>query len=298
MISITIKAENLNGLAIPEVIIDDFVEIKNETIDISLLEAFEAGPILSYIPKFINAEKHFIGYDTSVNSIDELEVFHLVGNQVESLGLVLSEGEPIKEIPLDFGDVQNSPAMFTLIGNTVKLWQDSNEDGIPDTNIFEFLECYGANFGMFNYDQNTDFIAHQDYTYQTSSGLVTNRVMKCYYNFGTNWVLQHTLFNQSPSRGSNIFYPRSKSGDFDNDGNYDLLVSDQDGDVMMYEFFPDGTDSLSWQRQLPVESVNLFDVGDFDGDSIADFCAGGYVDNISNPEKTVMLVGSSKKKKQ
>ncbi|MCG9130294.1 S8 family serine peptidase [Candidatus Poribacteria bacterium] len=71
--------------------------------------------------------------------------------------------------------------------------------------------------------------------------------------------------------GSNGIRANAATGDFDNDGQMEILIGDSDGDVFVYEAIGNNQYRQTWAVRLPEGSPQLFAAGDMDGDGKAEF---------------------------
>ena len=94
---------------------------------------------------------------------------------------------------------------------------------------------------------------------------------------------QIAVFN-NPTSGSNMTgVPHAEIGDFDNDGQNEILFGDYDGDVYIYEATGDNAFKHTWQDSLPlIDTINYLTAADFDGDGRLEFVVGSHSgDDIS-----------------
>ncbi|MGB4309498.1 MAG: S8 family serine peptidase [Candidatus Cloacimonadaceae bacterium] len=94
---------------------------------------------------------------------------------------------------------------------------------------------------------------------------------------------KNELKNTTATSMRNSFAPTIIVDDLDGDRYPDILCTDADGDVMIFEIRNDQVSDLSWQHRLPVGDTQTFTVGDFDGDGRKEFFVGGYVTDVANP---------------
>ncbi len=84
----------------------------------------------------------------------------------------------------------------------------------------------------------------------------------------------------NPTVGSNsVGVPRSEIGDFDGDGQLEILFGDFDGDVYIYENRGGNQYEFTWSDRQPlIDTIDYLSSGDFDGDGVAEFVVGCHTD--------------------
>lgn len=184
--------------------------------------------------------------------------------------------------PLDMGMTDYSGIdILGLEFDNAYLYDSYGSSIFPNYVMWIEPNVFGGNFINYDSDSYDEVALIKNKTID----FVTKRVISLFNRNGLDFNEEYTLVNNSETNSRNEFSNKVCSGDFDNDDHRDILTTDKDGDVMIYEFNPDIDDfQLIWQYRLPVRNAFYLDVGDFDNDEITDFCAGGYVEDYSVAE--------------
>lgn len=198
---------------------------------------------------------------SSVGAFGNLTLF-----EFENGEYISSEITPNIFIPRDIGDSDNDGLMEILAGSGPRsfLLESTHEGEVPRQIIWADSNGFWASrFADLDLDGKQEIIGRID-----SDFLVLE-------NSGNNeYNLAATLPN--PTSGSNMpGVPHTEIGDFDDDGNMEILIGDYDGDIYIYEATGDNSFQISWQERLPqTDAINYISSGDYDGDGIKEFSAG------------------------
>ena len=76
---------------------------------------------------------------------------------------------------------------------------------------------------------------------------------------------------ENPTFGNNGLSANFATGDFDGDGQLEILAGDKDGDIFLYEATGNNQYRQTWIHTLPEGVPQLFAAGDMDGDGKAEF---------------------------
>ncbi len=76
---------------------------------------------------------------------------------------------------------------------------------------------------------------------------------------------------ENPTLGNNGLSANFATGDFDGDGQIEILAGDKDSEIFLYEAIGDNQYRQTWIHTLPEGVPQLFAAGDLDGDGKAEF---------------------------
>ena len=82
---------------------------------------------------------------------------------------------------------------------------------------------------------------------------------------------RNTAILENPTVGNNGLSANLATGDFDGDGQIEILAADNDGDIFIYETSGDNRYQQTWIARLDEGKPELFASGDMDGDGKAEF---------------------------
>lgn len=113
----------------------------------------------------------------------------------------------------------------------------------------------------------------------------TPEIISRHDNTNSIWIYESNENNsysniailENPTQGKNGIDTRFAIGDFDADGQKEILVGDSDGDLFIYENVGNNQYRQTWISTLPDGIPHLFAAGDLDGDTIPEFAVGAKV---------------------
>ncbi|MCF7857807.1 MAG: S8 family serine peptidase [Candidatus Cloacimonetes bacterium] len=278
-VDIDLTARNISGL---ETIVNEAYSFETDfqAVDIHGFNQIISGNEL------VSTQK---SWDFDNNGKQEIIALETVDNEQTLKILELNENELITKHefsavfwPHDLGNTNTSGMeilgiqldrpliMETLSGMTYP----SQPIYVDDTSL-------SANFADYDDDGVDEVILIKN---ETVNGF-SQRVLTLNKRFGDNFVREATIINDTPTTIKNNFSAKVICAKFDSDEYPDILASDNDGDIMIFE--KESTEyEMVWQYRMPVE--NAFNVcsGDFTGDGELEFCVGGYNQNLTDLAKS------------
>ncbi len=275
---INLRAINLAGL---ETFVDEAYDFQPDytPIDIHSYEQHILGSELSAIQKTYdfnnNGKNEFIALDTSQ------EEFFLNAYEVHNNEIVTTHHFSESIWPHDLGNT-NAEGM-ELLGILVDqpvVYETVNSD-YPNTPIFPAEDAYGGNFIDYDNDGFDELALIRNVTIDQ----VSKRALQLFQRNGDEFQLEYTILNETPTSVKNTFVNKVRSGDFDDDGNPDILAADTDGDVIIFEKNA-SVFEMVWTDHLPIGEAYQLAVGDFTGDGLIEFCVGGYSYDPIDPNKS------------
>ncbi len=156
----------------------------------------------------------------------------------------------------------------------------------PDFVIYPADDAFGVNFA----DVDGDGIDELALIKNVDINTFSFRALVLYSRSGNEFTAIDTIINQTATFIKNDFVNKVACGNLDGDSYPDLLTADKDGDVMIFENEGSGFE-MTWNIRLPVEEAHYLALGDFTGDGNNEFCAGGFVYNAIDPNKTFFYFG-------
>ena len=144
------------------------------------------------------------------------------------------------------------------------LLEQPTQDGFPTERIWESQGSWSIALVDADADGKPEIFTRDD---------ATNSVLVYEADGDNRHRTVATLEN--PTFGSNGIRANSATGDFDNDGQIEILIGDSDGDLFVYEATANNQYRQTWAVRLPEGSPQLFAAGDMDDDGKAEFAVCG-----------------------
>jgi len=206
---------------------------------------------------------------TQDNKLASLVVFEFNNQAFQE---IFSSDEPA--IPRDIGDSDGDGLLEILTGygaESMILEQNSPEAISFHTSWRNTDNFWAAKFADLDSDGRTEIIARIDAMFQIWENESDNQ-----------FVFIDSLPN--PTSGINITgVPHVETGDFDGDGNQEIIFGDYDGDIYIYENIADNQMAVTWTDNLPLmDTIDFLSCGDYDGDGIKEFVVGCHSDRFFN----------------
>ncbi len=281
---IDIKGENLCGL---ETTIDDAYNFTTdrEPVDIHGFDQIILGNELVFTQKV---------YDFDGNGINELFVLETEEEQqvlkiVELDGDSLATKHPFDPLvvfwPNDIGNTNASGMEVLGIQYDRPLVMETTYGNYPNLAIFVDDNALGGNFGDYDNDGLDEVILIKN----EDIGGVSHRVITLNQRNGNEFEREGAIINPSQTALKNSFSTKVACEKLDDDEYPDLITSDNDGDIMIFEYHFDTNPPsviLAWDYRLPVGNAYNLCSGDFTGDGAIEFCVGGYNNDTDDPSRS------------
>jgi len=198
----------------------------------------------------------FCEYDNT-----ELEVVHTMNNEF---------------IPWSIGDT-DADGNHEILGNqadSMIIFEAENSTSFPSRYVNSIKDAYTGTFYDFNNDGIDDIVIRS----ADIIGTGTYSHYDVYSRSGDNFNLECMILDNTHTYSRNELSPYIRFGDLNNDGKRNILFSDIDGDILIYQinnnYSVERIDSL----KIPIPNAYYNAIGDFDGDGLLEFIVGGYAD--------------------
>ena len=185
-------------------------------------------------------------------------IFEMEGNG--SFRRIFSFAEPF--LPRAIADTDNDGLMEILCNppDVTFLLEQSAQGEFPTERIWEAPRKWGLTIADADADGTPEIFTRDD---------TTNSILIYEADGDNNYHNTATLEN--PTLGENRISANFAIGDFDGDGQTDILIADSDGDIFTYEAIGNNQYRHTWTTPLPEGRPELFAAGDMDGDGKAEF---------------------------
>lgn len=159
--------------------------------------------------------------------------------------------------------------LIELLGNafgTTFLLEQPAPGEFPTERIWEAQGIWGGTIVDGDADGIPEIFSRDD---------ATNSI-RVYEANGDNSYHNITIL-ENPTQGKNGIGTRFATGDFDGDGQMEILTGDQDSELFIYENVGNNRYSQTWIGTLPESIPQLFAAGDLNGDGNPEFAVGAKV---------------------
>lgn len=183
--------------------------------------------------------------------------------------------------PHDIGNTDGSGLEIMTMNSDKPVLLAAENSLYPNVEYELPFVAFGANLVDYDADGIDEIVLVRN---ETING-ITKKVLSLIERNGAEFIAEHTITNPTASNLWNIFANRVYCENLDGDAFPDLVCTDLDGDVMVFEN-ETGEFELSWNGRLPLGNAYYLQVGDFTGDGMKEICAGGYNADYSEPERS------------
>ena len=268
-----LKAQNRTGV----IRIDDNedrlypITVRNDLIQLShLIQTVSAhlGLHAIVVPKDINGngKLELIGVETGTTAA---HIFEMDNNgnpaTVSSLDQSISrlwatsdtDGDGLIEL---LGNTSTHTETFTF------LLEQPAAGAFPTVQIWKANGIWGGTIADLDLDGKPEIFSRHD---------ATNSIWV--YESDANNSYNNIAILENPTQGKNKIPTRFATGDFDADGQREILAGDSDGSLFIYENVGNNRYQQTWIGTLPDGIPRLFAAGDMDGDAVPEFAVGAKV---------------------
>ena len=271
-----LSIQNHAGLTSTSTIFSDAITIDNSTIP---TRGFD--PIASYAHSvYLCSNKYDINGDGKIELIfmefpdegsygpvrfceygnDELDIVHTMSSSF---------------IPWSVGDT-DADGNHEILGNradSMLIYEAETSTSFPSRYVNSIKDAYTGTFYDFNNNGSDDLVV------RSADVIGSYSHYDVYSRSGDNFNLECMIFNNTHTYSRNELSPYIQFGDLNNDSKRNILFSDIDGDILIYQinnnYSVERIDSL----KIPIPNAYYNAVGDLDGDGLLEFIVGGYSDD-------------------
>lgn len=190
-------------------------------------------------------------------------------------------------IPWSIGD-SDADGTYEIMCNAADsmLIYESNTPGtFPSEYVNAIKDAYSGTFYDFNNDGKDDVII------RSSDIIGTYSHYNVYSRNGDNFSLECMILNNTHTTSRNELSPHIRFGDLTGDGIRNLMFSDIDGDILIYNINNNYSVQLIDSLKIPIPNAYYNAVGDLDGDGTLEFVVGGYADDTDEVNNQFWLYG-------
>ncbi len=230
------------------------------------------GAFLAPVATFVETDGslHGIASPVDINGNQELAIFAVdtVSGEVSAFESTDAESHaPIFAFTTQFwpwttADTDNDGLVEILgiAGGTTFLLEQPRHGEFPSVPIWEAPRHWGRTIADADADGTPEIFARND----------TTHTISVYEATGDN-TYRTTATLENPTSGQSGLSPNVVTGDFDGDGQVEILAADTAGTVFIYETNGDDRYRRTWIHTSPEGTPQLLAAGDMDGDGKAEF---------------------------
>ena len=185
---------------------------------------------------------------------------------------IYEENQLVYTIPLNFKPLQVSDAdqdgLIEILGNDgnrIFLIESSRPIGYPEKIIWESEIIEIAQVADLNGDGSQEIVGANNY-----SGLIL------IWSKNESGFFDQVAAIQNETDGVNAIQDFAIA-DFDANGRVEIIISDSDGDLLVYELLDEFNFRQKWHIKMDIEDAYQLAVGDLTGDGTPEFVVGGEV---------------------
>lgn len=207
-------------------------------------------------------------------------------------GLIIRHTMPVEFQPWSIGD-SNGDGKYEILGNigdSLFIYEARTTNTFPDSLVWGgkgIGGLYGCTLQDLNGDGSDELLINTILDSQRRAYKIYTRINNTFEYKG------HWLLNNTPTffENGNALSPYIQFGYLDADSLLDILISDIDGDILIYEvkdsnFGIELVDILS----IPISYAYYSAIGNLDGNNDGnEFAVGGYNEDIMNPDNQFWL---------
>ena len=216
---------------------------------------------------------HLVNFATDFDRDGLLEIVGQPFGNAPTKNVQIYEGNQlVYTIPLNFKPLQVSDAdqdgLIEILGNDgnrIFLIESSRPNGYPEKIIWESEIIEIAQVADLNGDGSQEIVGANNY-----SGLIL------IWSKNESGFFDQVATIQNETDGVNAIQDFAIA-DFDANGRVEIIISDSDGDLLVYELLDEFNFRQKWHIKMDIEDAYQLAVGDLTGDGTPEFVVGGEV---------------------
>jgi len=285
-----LSIQNHAGLSENSTIFSDAITIDNSTISTSGFD-----PIASYSHSvYLCSNKYDIDGDGKIELVfmefpDEGSYgpvrFCEYDNINNELDVVYTMSNSF--IPWSIGDT-DADGNHEILGNradSMLIYEAVTPTSYPSRYVNSINDAYTGTFYDFNNDGSDDLVV------RSADIIGSYSHYDVYSRSGDNFNLECMILNNTHTYSRNELSPNIRFGDLNNDSKRNILFSDIDGDILIYQINNNYSVTRIDSLKIPIPNAYYNAVGDFDGDGLLEFIVGGYSDDDDDVNNQFWLYG-------